>query len=388
MPGGANGNHDDCIPCKDGQASPDGVECKTCPPGQLPRDDHTACEVAAVYGGDDTEEEDSGVTAVVTAFATSGKGYQDYATYRVALKVTAKDAKNVFSIYGANTDGSKHHMQIPAAKQIESDSIMVVGGVNPSRFGTNPNAKFDSWLTVGVTDGKLNTVSSVGIDFSEWTETQGIDVVQGSVFWLDVNSGPTIDRDVVIAQLTVPKGAYFTGVVNAQGQTKAGSKKKVWDKRAITFHGGPVQQTGTNAAKKCKADSDCTTLKNLCKATLDAKCVKKKGKEKDKDAQGQCQCHAKRGDNTKLIPKPKPSSKNTAPTPPSPSPKTDSGGGWTGIVVFILLLAIVGGVGFAYNKGLLPPAVAGALDGVLKKQAAGGAVGDGIYNKTVGDNDL
>merc|ERR1711924_570995 len=117
------------------------------------------------------------------------------------------------------------------------------------------------------------------------------------------------------------------------------------------FHGGPVQQTGTNAAKKGKADSDCTTLKNLCKATLDAKCVKKKGKEKDKDAQGQCQCHAKRGDNTKLIPKPKPSSKNTAPTPPSPSPKTDSGGGWTGIVVFILLLAIVGGVGFASTKG-------------------------------------
>jgi len=144
-----------------------------------------------------------------------------------------------------------------------------------------------------VTDGKLNTVSSVGIDFSEWTETQGIDVVQGSVFWLDVNSGPTIDRDVVIAQLTVPIGAYFTGVVNAQGQTKPGSKKKVWDKRAITFHGGPVQQTGTNAAKKCKADSDCTTLKNLCKATLDAKCVKKKGKEKDKDAQGECKCLAR-----------------------------------------------------------------------------------------------
>ena len=48
MPGGANGNHDDCIECTGAQASPDGVECKTCPSGQLPRDDYTACEVAAV----------------------------------------------------------------------------------------------------------------------------------------------------------------------------------------------------------------------------------------------------------------------------------------------------------------------------------------------------
>ena len=156
MPGGANGNHDDCIECTGAQASPDGVECKTCPSGQLPRYDHTACEVAAVYGGDDTKEEDSGVTAVVTAFATSlllsqrrdgSRYYQRYATYRVALRVTAKDAKNVFSIYGANTDGSKHHMQIPGAKQIESDSIMVVGGVEPSRFGTYPYAKFGELLT-------------------------------------------------------------------------------------------------------------------------------------------------------------------------------------------------------------------------------------------------
>ena len=194
----------------------------------------------------------------------------------------------------------------------------------------------DSWLTVGVTDGKQNTISSVGIDFSQWTETQGIDVVQGSVFWLDVNSGPTTDRDVVIAQLTVPKGASFVGTVNAQGQTKAGSKMKVWDKRAISFQGGP--ETGTNAAKKCKADSECPT----CSSTLDAKCVKKKGKEKDKDAQGECKCLARHSKpNVKKPVKPK-DKKTKVPPPPTPSPKTDSGGS-TGIVIFILLLAIVGG---------------------------------------------
>ena len=53
-----------------------------------------------------------------------------------------------------------------------------------------------------------------------------------------------------------------------------------------------------------------------------------------------------------------------------------------------LLKLLSAGAGFAYTKGLLPPAVSGALDGVLKKKAGGAAVGDGIYNKTVGDNDL
>ena len=103
----------------------------------------------------------------------------------------------------------------------------------------------DSWLTVGVTDEKQNTVSSVGIDFSKWSEENGIDIVQGSVFCWDMDSGPTTDRDVVIAQLTVPKGASFVGTVNAQGQTKAGSKMKVWDKRAIRFHGGPETGSAT-----------------------------------------------------------------------------------------------------------------------------------------------
>ena len=62
--------------------------------------------------------------------------------------------------------------------------------------------------------------------------------------------------------------------------------------------------------------------------------------------------------------------------------------GSTRLLIYTSAAFCATGVGFAYNKGLLPPAVAGALDGVLKKQAAGGAVGDGIYNKTVGDNDL
>merc|ERR1719197_344778 len=275
-------------------------------------------------------------------------------------------------------------MQIPGAKQFDSGDLNDVGGVDPKRFQDLPEAKYDSWLTVGETAGQ-NTVTSVGIDFAKWSEDNGIDVVHGSVFCWDLDKGPTTDRDVVIAQLTVPKDASFFGTVNAQGQTKKGSQKDIWDTRGINFKGGP--KIGT---KKCKTDKDCTTL-NSCTTTLDAKCVVN---TKDQDAQGACMCVAKHESPPPPPPPPSPPSppsredkdSGSGPTVPPSREDKDSGSGSTFIVVFILLF--VGGVGFAYNKGLLPPAVAGALDGVLKKQAAGGAGSDGIYSKTVGDNDL
>ena len=141
MPGGSDGNHDDCIPCSGLKASSDGIECKTCPAGQLPNDDNSACEIAYVYT-DANEEVAGAAKAVTTVFATSSKGLHGYDTYRVALKLTAEDALNVFSIYGSNDKGGNHAMQIPPAKQVESGSIMEVGGVNPSQFSDFPDSKY------------------------------------------------------------------------------------------------------------------------------------------------------------------------------------------------------------------------------------------------------
>ena len=45
-----------------------------------------------------------------------------------------------------------------------------VGGVNPLLVSASPAAAFDSWLTVGVTDGdSAGRLSSIGIDWTAWT---------------------------------------------------------------------------------------------------------------------------------------------------------------------------------------------------------------------------
>ena len=196
----------------------------------------------------------------------------------------------------------------------------------------------DSWLTVGVTDGTPDTVSSVGIDFSEWSNTQGIEVTQGSVFWLDLDKAPKKGgRDITIAQLTVPAGASFDGKVNAQGSTVAGAKSKHWDARNIAFHGGPEK-----VGKSCNAPADCPS----CEDPMVRTCGKS----------NTCSCKLKHCTGTSCCSTckhpPPPGPKSPPPTPKSKSDATpDSGGGGsTGIVVFILLLAIVGGTFLAKHS--------------------------------------
>ena len=154
----------------------------------------------------------------------------------------------------------------------------------------------DSWLTVGVTDGTPDTVSSVGIDFSEWSNTQGIEVTQGSVFWLDLDKAPKKGgRDITIAQLTVPAGASFDGKVNAQGSTVAGAKSKHWDARNIAFHGGPEK-----VGKSCNAPADCPS----CEDPMVRTCGKS----------NTCSCKLKHCTGTSCC--------STCKRPPPPGPKS------------------------------------------------------------------
>ena len=206
-------------------------------------------------------------------------------------------------------------------------------------------AAADSWLTIGETSGNVGVVTSSGIVFAKWSESKGIDVTQGSVFFVDKKNAPKKTRNIVIAQLTVPKGASFDGTLNAQGQTIKGSADKLWDARGVHFHGGP------KGTKKCSAASDCPT----CPSSLDVKC----------GAGGLCACQAKHGDGgtnkhtdedkkQHEKDKKKRDEKSSPPPPPPPPPPTpDSGGGSTGVVVFILLLVIVGGTFPAHKSSVL-----------------------------------
>ena len=58
-------------------------------------------------------------------------------------------------------------------------------GTNPAFWQVNADSQWDSWLTVGITQGDPhNLISSIGIDWTTWTADGGLSVDDGAVFWV------------------------------------------------------------------------------------------------------------------------------------------------------------------------------------------------------------
>eukprot|EP01043_Picozoa_sp_COSAG02_P021516 COSAG02_NODE_1095_length_14602_cov_33.808867_2_plen_396_part_00 len=125
-----------------------------------------------------------------------------FTTYRVYITLdNGRHAKNCYSIFGE----AGNEMLVPPARQVPAPFGTSVGGVNPaiSAIPGHEDSVYDSWLTVGVDDGNSgNAISSIGIDFDDWSVTNGITVDDGAVFWMDPDGAP--DGRQLVAQLTLP----------------------------------------------------------------------------------------------------------------------------------------------------------------------------------------
>ena len=130
-------------------------------------------------------------------------------TVQLSINLDAQQA-NLYSVFG----NAASAMQLPAAFQVDTPFGADTGGVAPGLIAVQPIAEFDSWLTVGPTDG--TTVSSVGVDFSSWTATSGLSVADGGVFVMDPTTGGT--GNVVVAQVTQPAGTSGSATMSAQGR--------------------------------------------------------------------------------------------------------------------------------------------------------------------------
>ena len=76
--------------------------------------------------------------------------------------------RNIYTIYG----DAISPLEMPPAFQIEGAFGANTGGVNPLFFNALSTAKYDSWLSVGLTEGDdQNDIGSIGIDFGTWTAT-------------------------------------------------------------------------------------------------------------------------------------------------------------------------------------------------------------------------
>merc|ERR1711871_1141371 len=113
------------------------------------------------------------VTPQVTQLATSQTGH---VTFQLSVILDKKRAKNLYTIFGENDKP----MTIPPAYQIPPPFGAHLGGVNSMFEQYKPEVKYDSWLTIGITGG----------DFKKWTETQGLNITDGAIFYMDPLEGP------------------------------------------------------------------------------------------------------------------------------------------------------------------------------------------------------
>jgi hypothetical protein len=90
-------------------------------------------------------------------------------------------------------------MQMPPAFHVPAPFGATIGGTNPAFWSIKPQVKFDSWLTVGISTGNVhNDISSIGNDWTHWTDQGDQTAANGAIFWMDPDKGPAFDVERVL----------------------------------------------------------------------------------------------------------------------------------------------------------------------------------------------
>jgi hypothetical protein len=111
-------------------------------------------------------------------------------------------------------------MSFPAAFQVAAPFGVDIGGVSPAFFAVSADAEFDSWLTIGPTDGTAGAALSTylsGLGLGSWTADTPFSTSNGAIFWMNPDSGPS--GVVVLAQVT---GAGGSASALLQGRSVSG----------------------------------------------------------------------------------------------------------------------------------------------------------------------
>ena len=181
-------------------------------------------------------------------------GLDGYSTYRLSLIVKNPNIKNIYAIYG-DEDNSPKPMIIPPAYQSIINFNSNIGGVLPAIVNIDPDTQYDSWLTIGITDGNAdNEVSVVGIDFTSWTETSGIHTTNGAVFTMDPEVSVVDGDEYIVAQITIPNTRSVELILNAQGKTKCeecNPDNNSWKQENIIFDISPPTNNLNTIPQSC-----------------------------------------------------------------------------------------------------------------------------------------
>ena len=140
--------------------------------------------------------------------------------------------ENIYALYGNSNDNSITYL--PPAYQSVSETNNNIGGVEPFIISLNPDTNYDSWLTIGITDGDTsNRLSAIGIDFDSWTSMMGLTIDDGAIFIMDPEIDIVNNNEYIIGQLTLLTDSEFTAIVSVQGKTIDNSVDKSWSEQNI-----------------------------------------------------------------------------------------------------------------------------------------------------------
>jgi hypothetical protein len=183
--------------------------------------DYGTADTAGGCGGNGPVRGGAAARPSVEVVATDG--VVGMTTVRLAVGLDATQA-NVYAMAG--TPDSP--MVFPPAFQAATPFGADIGGVNPAFVPIMPPSEFDSWLTVGVTDGNDGAISAIGLGLDAWSVSSGISANNGAVFWMNPEYGPS-GSDIVMAQLTVPSTEATTATARLQGRSAGGAPDWFYD---------------------------------------------------------------------------------------------------------------------------------------------------------------
>lgn len=177
-------------------------------------------------------------------------GIDGYTTYLLSVVIKPNmNIKNIYAIFGDQDD----IMYLPPAYNLDGNTNQNIGGISRFMSSIIPNIQYDSWLTIGITDGNINNkVSSVGIDFDSWTSVNGINIDNGAVYVTDPQQILSNNNEYVIGQITTYTNSDFTAIFNVQGKTIDDSVDKSWVENNVLFElKSPVDNVQSTVPTNC-----------------------------------------------------------------------------------------------------------------------------------------
>ena len=162
-------------------------------------------------------------------------GISGYTTYQLSLIIKDPAIQNIYAMYGSDLQNKP--LVIPSAYQGNTIFNSNLGGISPELINIDHNAFYDSWLTIGLTNGDPNNLlSTIGIDFNSWTEDNSLYITNGAVFVMDPEISIVPGNEYIIAQLTIPNEVVTDVLINVQGKLTCVDCPSTWKQEDIHFH--------------------------------------------------------------------------------------------------------------------------------------------------------